>query len=97
MRGIIIVLFLGLAVVLGFVAAVALMTPANLSRAQEQVLGLTNGGIVGEEEQTFVTNCVQINGQFQAVRQTRRVIQFANGARLETTFSDPPQPSDARC
>lgn len=95
--GLIIILLLLLVVVA--LAGTAVLQPLRLGFVQEQVLGLVHGGIVGEQQETFVENCLQIEGQegLRAVQRTRRRVFFADGTSLEIIYSEPPTISNANC
>ncbi len=96
--GLIFLLLLLLAVSLGL-AGVGLFAPTRLAIAQEQTLGLLNGGIMSSTETTYVDGCVRIPGadQPQAITRTRRSVVFRNGTTLEIVFSGRPAPTNVQC
>ncbi len=81
------------------IAGTGVLAPMRLGFIQEQVLSVIHGGVVGEQEETFVDNCLQIEGQQgrRAVQRTRRRVFFRDGTTLEIIFSNPPTASNANC
>lgn len=95
--GLIIILFFLLTGV--SVLGVGVMSPVRLGVIQEQVIGLIHGGIVNQDLETFVDNCVIIReGEPpRAIPRTRRRVFFRDGTSLEIIFSGTPIASNAQC
>jgi hypothetical protein len=82
----------------GWLLGTGYIAPIRLSVLQEQIVGLTHGGIVGSDEEVLVDNCVQVGGREGLWNITRRhrIVFFADGSRLEFIYSSPPS-ENANC
>ena len=71
----------------------------DLALVQEQSLGLLRGGIVAQQEQTFVDGCVRLEGfdTPQAITRTKRLVIYGDGTSLEVVFSGRPTPTNMTC
>jgi hypothetical protein len=81
------------------IAGTGIFAPNSLALVQQQSLALLRGGIVAEQEQTFVDGCVRLEGfdTPQAITRTRRVVVYADGTTLEVVFSGRPTPTNMTC
>jgi hypothetical protein len=91
---IILVLLLGM----GWLFGTGYIAPMRLSILQEQIVGLAHGGIVAADEEVLVDNCVPVGGRegLWNITRLRRIVFFADGSRLEFTYSSPPT-ENANC
>jgi hypothetical protein len=82
----------------GWLLGTGYMAPMRLSVLQEQVVGLAHGGVVGSDEEVLVDNCVPVRGRegLWNITRLRRIVFFADGSRLEFTYSSPPS-ENANC
>ena len=97
--GLMMMLFVGMIAFALAVAATGLFAPNSLALVQEQALGVLRGGIVAQDEQTFVDGCVRLEGfeTAQAITRTKRVVVYADGTTLEVVFSGRPTPTNMAC
>lgn len=76
-------------------AGAAYLSPINMAIAQEQLLGLVNGGVADQEQSSNVVPCFYGDGS--AARVTTRTVTFRNNAEITTIFSEPLEDSSPDC